>query len=159
MTGASFSVACASCGQWHTVDRSGPVLVVKPFGEQETEPAEAAPPTDASGEERMVPPELLQLDMDWERERKRHLVFGVSGEVDVPEMITPIGVGVALTGVGAYLFYQSAGASLVSRLPGLAVIAGGIAFAIYRIGKARAYEEAYRRYQGRRRATTKPPDQ
>jgi len=161
LSATTFSVSCTACGQWHTIDRSGPAPVATPFGDPTVE-ASVPPPLDPAGavaaEEKPVDEVLAQLDQEWAFERKRYLVFGLTGEPAEPDFITALLPGLVVLAVGGFMVWQASGSGLVQRLPGLLIGAAGLGLGIYRFNKMQAYQQAHRRYQARRRASAKPAD-
>jgi hypothetical protein len=152
----SFFVNCPECGQGHTIDRTGPELVARPMGDVPADepPTPAAAPTE---EEEDLGEEVLRVDLAWAAEKKKYLVWGLLGEETEPDIITGALMGFAVAVVGKIVLYQSLGGDLIKLLPGIGLIVAGVALGVYRVQKALAYQQAYRRYQGRRRASTRRP--
>src|SRR5262245_47941871 len=156
--GTTFSACCTACGQWHYINRSGPVPAATPVADtpSSTGEATAGPNTGAVAEAcpTKIEEELARLDEDWVWERKKHLVITWTGDTDVPSLTGGVLAGVLITLAGATLLYFTGGSEFVDRLSGLALIVAGIAFGGYRVRKALTYRQAYRRYQSRRRASS-----
>lgn len=158
----TFSVSCTSCGQWHLIDRSGLAPVATPFGDPaETGKDSAAPSASETAVE--TPADGInavqeRLDQEWQWERKRYLVLSWNGDDVVPDVPISLGVGLVVSAFGVALLLYAGGSSLSDRLPGLLLVGAGIGIAAYRLRKAQAYQQAYLKYQRRRRASSKPVD-
>jgi hypothetical protein len=158
---STFSIPCPACGQWHIIKRGGPVVLVEPIGAVEAEPAElVAPPAEQpqpqEEEQTPVNPEINRLDQDWLWERKQYYVFGWQGGETIPTIAGGILAGVIPAVLGFLVFCQAKADNFAERLLGLVLVVGGIAFGIYRLRKALAYQQAYEKYQRRRQASQWP---
>jgi hypothetical protein len=129
--------------------------VAIPFAEDsppESGAAVASPTAEAPElPQETIEEELARLDQEWEWERKKYLVLGWTGDLVVPNRIAAAGAGTILVVAGFVVLLVSGGAYFSNRLIGLGLLAGGLGLGGYRVRQALAYEQAFRRYQGRRR--------
>jgi hypothetical protein len=151
-------VGCTACGQWHYVSRADGVASVRPY-EDTNEPISEDGSTGESGTATAIPPaideELARIDQAWEWERKNYLVFGLSGEPEVPGLLNGVLFGLVPVLGGLVVLYFTGGDGFSNRLIGLGLVLGGIAFGVYRVRQALAYQQAQQRYQSRRRASVR----
>ena len=163
ITAATFSVSCTACGQWHLIDRTGTAPVATPFGEApSTPPTTTASATDDAAvdpQARAVIEELDRLDLAWLRERKQFLVLGWDGGDAAPRLGTSVLLGLGLVALGAAIVHHAAEFASLDGLTGALVIVAGIGLGMHRVQKATGYQQAYQRYQRRRRTTARPVQQ
>ena len=154
VTQTSFSVSCPACGQWHTIDRSSGSPVAQPF--EDADENVERPPQDAPAESAGAPGSgsaksegIARLDMAWEREKKKHLVFGISGEMTVPSALSAVVSAVVGAGGGGFFIYRE-------NPLGWIILAVGVGFGGFRWWKAQAYKQTYEKYRRRRRMSSMP---
>ena len=160
VTAATFSVSCPACGQWHTINHSGPAPTATPFEDAVAETAPPAEAGDAVGAPEPVQDEVLaQLDHAWQTERKQHLVFSWTGDITEPTLVGALVLGAIPAAIGGGILLLKASAGFSDQLAGWLFLAAGIGLGVYRVRQMLAYQEAYRRYQRRHRASSKPKKQ
>jgi hypothetical protein len=152
----TFSVCCAGCGCWHTIDRSGdePVATAYEDAAPAASPVAAAQPGASASEASAETWDAL--DQAWAAERRRHLCIEWHGATDVPRAATGVAVAIAGLAVGALLFL-SAEKGATRAYVGIGAGVLGVGLGVLRLRQAQAYQEAYTRYQRRKRATRRPP--
>jgi hypothetical protein len=149
VTATTFSLSCPACGQWHTVDRSGTAPLLRLFEE-----AVAREEPGAHDDAEPEPNEAIRrLDEHWDAERKKYLVFGLTGEETTPDVLTAGLVMLAGLVVGALLAYQARTAGMIQQVIGVGFGAALVGFGYHRWQKAHTYQSALRKYQGLRRAS------
>lgn len=116
-------------------------------------PAAGADALSAAVEHLHVWNEIIQLDLDWERERESYMVRGRYGSRNPPSEELVVIQVVFLIGFGFYIMFSASetGVTGLFLLIGLVFIIFGVGSGVFSFKKASAYKQAKQRYTERRK--------